>query len=417
MIEVPPRRTATVGRLLLAVSITLWAVLGAALLAPAGAQDVAPTDPAAGDAGTGIGADDLPTTTLPVPTEGNASFVEDGTRITRGIVTAVVDGVPLTADVYQPLEAGTNRPVVVLVHGGAWFQGAPSDMDRQGKLLASQGWVGVSVSYRLAQPGSPTWPQALADVQRQIRWVGANAATYGADPAKIAVIGSSAGAHLASLVASLGTTDVAVLTGTPSDDTNPPVPVRAVVSWSAPTDLRDLAGTDGNPPVGCGENEACQIFWELPFTENFLGCLPDACPDRYDQASPMTWVKPETTPMWLANSTDELVPIGQLQDLASALAAADVDHTLKILPGQAHAQDYTDEVWNDMTPWLAEHLGVPAPNPITFPAEGSGLTTEMLLALGALVALLGLVGAATWFVGRTGSATAVPPSAGEPAPA
>lgn len=355
---------------------------------------------------------DPATSTTAVPTAAGSSFLEDGVRITRGVVTADAGGVPLTVDIYQPEEAGTGRPAVVLVHGGAWFQGAPSDMDVQGKLLAEQGWVGFSVSYRLAAPGTPTWPQALTDVQRQVRWVGANAQTYGADPTRIAMIGASAGAHLATLVASLGTTDMGTLTGTPSDDPNPPVPVRAIASWSAPTDLVDLAGIDGNPPTGCGENVNCQVFWELPFVENFLGCLPADCPATYTQASPMSWAKPETTPVWLANSTEELVPIGQLQALASAFAAADVDHTVRILEGAGHGQDYTDAVWNDMTPWLAERLGVPAPNPIQFPAEGSGLTTQIVMALVALTALVGVVGGSVWAVGRAGPVPTTP----EPAP-
>ena len=375
--------------------LTALALVAVLLAGPAAAQDQAPEAP------TDAPADTTATSLAETPLAGTGSFVEDGTRITRGIVTAEVDGIALTADVYQPEDAGTNRPVVVLIHGGAWFQGAPSDMDQQGKLLANQGWVGVSISYRLAGPGNATWPQALADVQRQIRWVGANAESFGADPSKIALLGASAGAHLASLVASFGTTDIAVLTGAASEDPNPAVPVKAVVSWSAPIDLVDLAGTDGRPPAGCGSNEACQIFWELPFTENFLGCLPEACPDTYAQASPATWVKPETAPMWVANSTDELVPIGQLQEFTAALALADVDHTVTILDGQAHGQDYTDEVWNEMTPWLADHLGVPRPNPITFPARGSGLSTEIVLAIVVLLALLAIVGGAGWFLGRS----------------
>lgn len=308
----------------------------------------------------------------PSNTDTTNRFGDGGVVITRNVTTATVGDTVLTADIYQPAIAGSGRPAVVLIHGGAWFQGAPANMDDQGKLLAEQGWVAFSISYRLATPSRSSWPEALSDVQRGIRWVGANAATYGADPDKVAVLGASAGGHLAAMVAIVGTADFSALTGQAPPDLNPPVPIRAVAAWSPPTLLTELVGVGGQPPQACGTNADCRLFWSAPIVPTFLGCEPSACPDRYIQASPAEQVKPGTAPMWLANSTEEIIPLTQLQALTDALASAGIDHEVRILDGREHAGNFTAEVWNDMIPWMAARLGVPAPKPVEFRETGSG---------------------------------------------
>ncbi|MCX7620538.1 MAG: alpha/beta hydrolase [Acidimicrobiales bacterium] len=315
-------------------------------------------------------------------------FTEGNVVITRNVVTATIGDTVLTADIYQPATPGTGRPAVVLVHGGAWFQGAPSDMDDQGKLVAEQGWVAFSISYRLATTTRSSWPEVLSDVQRGIRWVGANASTYGADPDKIAVLGASAGGHLAAMIAIVGTTDFGALTGQSPPDPNPPVTVKAVAAWSPPTLLADLVGTGGQPPQACGANADCRLFWTVPIIPTFLGCEPNACPDRYKQASPAEQVKPNTTPMWLANSTEEIIPLSQLQVLTDALTRAGVEHEVRILDGREHAGNFTAKVWNDMIPWLAEKLGVPAPRPVTFQGQVGEALKKPLTIAGIVVAVL-----------------------------
>jgi acetyl esterase/lipase len=371
---------------------------------------------------------------LPWSTSGPAGAQAGGdeVRITRGVVMAETDAGPLTVDVYEPAVAGTGRPAVVLVHGGAWFQGVPSDMDQQGRLLAEQGWVGFSVSYRLARFGQPTWPGNLTDVQRGVRWVAANATSYGADPARIALLGSSAGAHLSALVASVGTGlpgpgeptlpvtpttssttpagQTAAVPGAPGEaaapsagagtDTAggapatsvppPPQLVKAVALWSPPTELLDLVPDGDQPPASCGENPYCQVFWTVPFIPTMLGCGPADCRQRYVEASVPTHVDARTVPVWLANSEEELIPIGQVQSLTSALADARVDHQVTVLEGHEHANEFTAEVWNDMVPFLAQRLGVTAPAPITFPAERTGPDLGLIAAVVGVVVLLGV---------------------------
>jgi dienelactone hydrolase len=359
------RLTPPFSRTLRAVAIVVAALVPVAVasrsLAPAGAQT--PSEP-----------------------DTTNRFSDGAVVITRNVTTAVVGDTVLTADIYQPAVAGNGRPAVVLIHGGAWFQGAPANMDDQGKLFAEQGWVAFSISYRLATPNRSSWPEALSDVQRGIRWVGANAATYGADPDKVAVLGASAGGHLAAMVAIVGTADFSALSGQGTPDPNPPVTIRAVAAWSPPTLLAELVGVGGQPPQACGTNADCRLFWSTPIVPTFLGCEPSACPDRYIQASPAEQVKPGTAPMWLANSTEEIVPLTQLQALTDALASAGIDHEVRILDGREHAGNFTADIWNDMVPWMAARLGVPAPKPVAFNEAGGGslgrpLTIAVLVVL------------------------------------
>ena len=98
-------------------------------------------------------------------------------------------------DVYAPAAAGGPRPVLVFVHGGGFVRG-----EREANIpayAARNGMVGIAITYRLA-PANP-WPAGAQDVGAAIAWVRANAARFGGDPARIVLMGHSAGAtHAAS---------------------------------------------------------------------------------------------------------------------------------------------------------------------------------------------------------------------------
>jgi acetyl esterase/lipase len=97
------------------------------------------------------------------------------------------------------------RPVLMFVHGGAFTGGArrgPGSPFYDNIMLfaARNGMVGVNATYRLA-PKHP-WPAGAQDLGAAVRWVGENIATRGGDPARVFLMGHSAGAvHVASYVA------------------------------------------------------------------------------------------------------------------------------------------------------------------------------------------------------------------------
>jgi triacylglycerol lipase len=101
-----------------------------------------------------------------------------------------------------------GAPVLVFVHGGGFVggdkhvPGAPM-YDHIGAWAVRNGWVGVTITYRLAPEF--TWPSGAQDVAAAVGWVRDNIASYGGDPARIVVAGHSAGAvHVASYLAGQG---------------------------------------------------------------------------------------------------------------------------------------------------------------------------------------------------------------------
>lgn len=98
-----------------------------------------------------------------------------------------------------------DAPVLVFVHGGGFVMGDKRSegtpyYDNIGHFAAANGWVGVTMTYRLA-PAHP-WPAGPEDLRDLIDWLAENVATYGGDPRKIVLMGQSAGAvHVASYVA------------------------------------------------------------------------------------------------------------------------------------------------------------------------------------------------------------------------
>ncbi len=105
-------------------------------------------------------------------------------------------------DLYLPQSNGALRPAVVMIHGGSWKHGSKS-ASRELNIctnLAKAGYVAVSIEYRLAK-GRFAYPVNLNDCRDAVRFLRANAAKYQIDPARIGVIGASAGGHLALLLA------------------------------------------------------------------------------------------------------------------------------------------------------------------------------------------------------------------------
>jgi acetyl esterase/lipase len=128
---------------------------------------------------------------------GRADAVEDVARIEDVEIPGPAGAIPARA--YVPATAGTP-PVVVYYHGGGWVLGGLDSYDGTCRALANaSGAAVVSIDYRLA-PEHP-FPAAVDDAWAALEWVAANAAELGADPARLAVAGDSAGGNLAAVVA------------------------------------------------------------------------------------------------------------------------------------------------------------------------------------------------------------------------
>jgi acetyl esterase/lipase len=119
-----------------------------------------------------------------------------------GIAYAYHDGVELMGDLFLPKGAKT-APALVAVHGGGWVQGVRTAFQFWGPYLASRGVAMFSISYRLATKGK-MFPQAVQDVLAGVQFVRGKAGEFGIDPARIGLMGASAGGHLAALAALSG---------------------------------------------------------------------------------------------------------------------------------------------------------------------------------------------------------------------
>jgi acetyl esterase/lipase len=128
-------------------------------------------------------------------------MTDGGVTIHNGIAYASHDGVELAGDLYLPNDA-KSAPALVAVHGGGWVQGARDAFKNWGPYLAARGYAVFSISYRLAVK-TKTFPEAVQDVLAAVQFVRGKAGVFGIDPARIGLIGASAGAHLAAL-ATLG---------------------------------------------------------------------------------------------------------------------------------------------------------------------------------------------------------------------
>ncbi|WP_343732938.1 alpha/beta hydrolase [Duganella sp.] len=102
-------------------------------------------------------------------------------------------------DVYRPRDLRGPAPVVVFFYGGNWVGGARDDYAFVGRALASRGIVAVIADYRLHPEVS--YPDFLRDAAQAVAWAAREAARYGGDPKRLFVMGHSAGAYNAAMVA------------------------------------------------------------------------------------------------------------------------------------------------------------------------------------------------------------------------
>lgn len=218
------------------------------------------------------------------------------------------------ADLYFPLELAKSKrlPAVVIIHGGGW-SGGQRDAAREiniGSTLARNGYIGMSIDYKLSYNKQPVWPTNLWDCKTAVRWLRVNAEKLGVDPDRIGVIGGSAGGHLAAMVA---------LT-TPADGLDPAAPF----------------GND-SCAVQCGIDMYGPADLPTYHDVGMLGKTFAEAPELYRQASPTTYARSSSVPMLILHGTaDTTVSVKQSELFAAKLKAAGAEHELVIIPDAPH---------------------------------------------------------------------------------
>ena len=113
----------------------------------------------------------------------------------------VVGSDSLVMHIFLPAGGGTNRPSVLLFHGGGFVWGSPDITDPAARDYAAHGFVAFSVQYRLANRSTVTPIEQLEDTFDAIRWVRGHASEFGVDTHRVVGAGASAGGYLVTMAA------------------------------------------------------------------------------------------------------------------------------------------------------------------------------------------------------------------------
>jgi acetyl esterase/lipase len=248
--------------------------------------------------------------------------------------------------------------LVIIVHGGGWTTG-----DKRGELPSAAipgflqlGYAVSSVNYRLA--GEAIFPAPLLDVKAAIRYLRAHAVELHLDADRFAVVGESAGAHLAALVGT--TADRPEFDDPALGNEGVSSAVQAVTDFYGPA---DLATSD----VQRGLNPPCPSDPD-PNIASLLGASPSASPERAAAASPTTYLHPgqDLPPFFIAHGdADCVVPYQQSVELHDAIEeVAPGRSQLTIVPGSGHYLDFDFESVNAaLAAFLASTIGPAATGP------------------------------------------------------
>lgn len=247
----------------------------------------------------------------------------------------------------DPIAHPGLRPVIVYVHSGGWIAGDRNSVPEIALAQVARGYALVSIDYQLATLGTDgrpvaSFPGAIWDVKRAIRYVKANAGNWDVDPRQVILMGASAGGYLAAFVgATAGRFEPPDLptTAIRRNDSS----VEAIVDLVGPTDLETFERTD-HP-------------WAAPLAASFLGCAAPSeanlltCPDDMIRAASVApYVDSTDPPIFLAYGADDTLVVAATQGNPLARAWIDAHHgnpasaSYHVVEGAGHTLPFADTV-------------------------------------------------------------------------
>lgn len=232
---------------------------------------------------------------------------------------AKVNGQSLTLDLH--LSTTKGQPLLVFVHGGAWRSGSKESPP----ILALQnhGFAIASVDYRLTTVAP--FPANIHDIKAAIRFLRAKAHTYGYDASRIAVIGTSAGGHLAALVGV--TNGDKALEGAVGSHLDQRSDVQCIVSLFGAANLQTI--------LSQSTEQGREM--RVPALQLLLGGQPDEKSELAKQASPVAHLDKNDPPLLLLHGdADPQMPYQQAVEFAQAYEAFGLPVEFVTIPGGRH---------------------------------------------------------------------------------
>ena len=231
-----------------------------------------------------------------------------------------------SVDLYLPKKRNSDKPlpVVALIHGGGWINGDRIGYGAAAIQFARTGdYAAVGVGYRLTNEAH--WPEQIFDCKAAIRWIRGHAKEYNLDPDRIAVMGSSAGGHLSSLIGTSG--DVKELEGGLGEFKALSSRVQCVVNQCGPEDFTKalMFDKEGKPIV------------DDPAVKGLLGGTYEEKHAEAVAASPLTYVTKDDPPFLTIQGTDDKrVAYANAEAIHAALQKAGVPSLLISIAGGGH---------------------------------------------------------------------------------
>jgi acetyl esterase/lipase len=250
-----------------------------------------------------------------------------------------------TLDIYLPEAPKAKLAVVVWVHGGAWNHNDKyADMGYMTQTVKSfieKGYAFASIDYR--QSTTKIFPAQIHDCSQALDFLYANADKYSIDKSRIALIGFSAGGHLASLLGLSLNNEVKDFY---PNGKKPSYTLKTVIDFYGPADLLMMSAKQ-DP-----ENTSDPIY-------QLLGNASVKRPDLARKASPVTYVDKNDPPFFIVNGEkDESVPYQQSVLLKSSLDLVGVKNAIIIVKDAPHygVMFDTEDIRQKLFEFLKTHL-------------------------------------------------------------
>ncbi|MCM4164223.1 MULTISPECIES: alpha/beta hydrolase [unclassified Arenibacter] len=236
----------------------------------------------------------------------------------KDVVYKTVDSMQLKLDIYHSKDIQKTMPLIIFIHGGAWKKGNKHDYLVYLSSYAKKGFVTATIQYRLTDVAK--FPAQLHDVEDAVRWLKLNAANYHIDASKVALVGGSAGGHLAMLNAYSNTPEEVDTNGISAN-------VQAVVNFYGPSNLTDETAINASS------------------VQYLIGKSYEEAPEMYKKASPLFLISKKVPPTLTFQGTlDELVPYEQSDILHATLQKAGAISYYHKLKGWPHTMDASVKV-------------------------------------------------------------------------